>query len=282
MPEILGQTRKRGGSIRRTGGRLVFEHEEEYFVMADTLSQDHDEILLTAGLPVAGLTVHDRALCNGKSATSDPIQPLLWTVTATYSSEVEEGGNESQENQGGDPTAFIPIAELAYESYQDVSILDASGTPVLNSANQPFETGFLRPRTLVRLDFEQFEPTSVTDEDIAERNETVNSAEFKGKAAKTLKLSVRSAAIGWYYGYRVWRIGYSLTYKKDTWRRTRLDIGNSYLSGGTLLPYLDNDGNRIVGNLNGSGAKASVGTAPTILYFDEMESLNFSDFLRIT
>lgn len=282
MPTILGQKRKRGGSIRRTGGQLVFEHQEEYFVEADTLSQDYDDILLTPGLPVAGLTIKDNAICTGKSAESDPINPLIWNVTVDFSSEVQDNQNGSEEGQTGDPTAFIPIAELAYETYSDVSLIDADGDPVVNSAGQPFETGFMRPRTLVRYDFEQFEPTTTTDDDIADRNETVNTSTFKGKAAKTLKLSVRSATIGYYFGYRVWRIAYSLTYKKDTWRRTRLDIGNSYLSGGNLLPYLDNQGNRIVGNLNGSGAKATAGTAPSILYFDEMTAIDFSDFLRIT
>ena len=71
-----------------------------------------------------------------------------------------------------------------------------------------------------------------------------------------------------------------MVYKPDDWKLKVLDIGNSYLSGGTLQPYLDEEGNRIVGGLNGSGGKVTVGNAPSIKEFDKFEAISFS-FLRV-
>jgi hypothetical protein len=58
------------------------------------------------------------------------------------------------------------------------------------------------------------------------------------------------------------------------------DIGNSYLSGGVLVPFEDSEGNRIVGNLNGSGGKITDGNPPSTLTKDIFEAISFS-FLRV-
>jgi hypothetical protein len=54
-----------------------------------------------------------------------------------------------------------------------------------------------------------------------------------------------------------------------------------YLEGGTHKAYLDDDGNVMLGGLNGLGAKVAPGTAPAVLEFDMYEELAFADFLRV-
>lgn len=283
MPLLRGQSRKRGYKIRKSGISLTVEFEIEYYVLADSVDQPLIEIINTPGIPLIGdQDGPTRAV--GHSADNDPNNALLYTVTIEYSSEVDDdsSGASQQGQDFGDPTLWVPIAEFAFETYSEVRLTDAAGNAVVNSAKQPFETGIPQKRSIVRYDFDQFEPGTTDLDTISDRNETVNDAIFVGKAAKTLLLTIRKATFGFYFGFRAWRIGYSLGYKKDDWRVKRLDIGNTFLSGGVLKPYEDDEGNRIVGPLDGAGAKQTAGTAPAILNFDTYATSTFSDFLRVT
>jgi len=109
----------------------------------------------------------------------------------------------------------------------------------------------------------------------------VNSAEFKGKAIKTLLCTVLSSVIGFYYGNRCRLTKYALRYNDKTWKHKRLDVGTVYLESGKLRPYLDDNGNVILGGLNGSGAKVSPGTKPSVLEFDQYSEVAFATFLRV-
>ena len=279
---ILGEKREGSGSIRKQGKRLVFEEQYSYIVQASDKNATRLAVLSTAGIPRVGLTLSAGgfAICQSVDCNRDPVNPVIWHVTANFSSDVQEDTSGANESQSGDPTVWQPIAELSFETFTEVVAEDQSGTAIANSAGQPFSSGISLTRTLVRYDFEQFEPAGTSIDTIAGRNETVNLGTFQGKSAKTLKLTVRSASLGYYYGYKVWRIAYSMVYKPDDWKLKVLDIGNSYLSGGTLQPYLDEEGNRIVGGLNGSGGKVTVGNAPSIKEFDKFEAISFS-FLRV-
>jgi len=279
---ILGETREGSGSIRKQGKRLVFEEQYSYIVQTTDKTTTRLAVLSTPGIPRVGLTLSAGgfAICQSVTANRDAVNPVIWHVTANFASDVQEDTSGANESQSGDPTVWQPIAELSFETFTEVVAEDQSGTAIANSAGQPFGSGISLTRTLVRYDFEQFEPVSTSIDTIAGRNETVNSGTFQGKAAKTLKLTVRSASLGYYYGYKVWRIAYSMVYKPDDWQLKVLDVGNCYLSGGTLQPYLDDQGNRIVGGLNGSGGQVTAGNPPDILTFDKFEAISFS-FLRV-
>lgn len=279
---ILGETREGTGSIRKQGKRLVFEEQYTYIVQTDDKNTSRLAVLAAPGIPRVGLSLSAGgfAVCQSVDANRDATNPVIWKVTANFASDVQEDTSGASESQSGDPTVWQPLAELSFETFTEVVAEDQSGTAIANSAGQPFGAGIQLTRTLVRYDFEQFEPSSTSIDTIAGRNETVNIGTFSGKSAKTLKLTVRSATLGYYYGYKVWRIAYSMVYKPDDWRLKVLDIGNSYLSGGTLQPYLDDEENRIVGGLDGSGGKVTAGDPPEILYFDKFEAISFS-FLRV-
>lgn len=275
---LLGQKRTGGGSVKKNGKTLVYEESYRFFVQTDDPLTTRYEVLSSNAVPKVNVTVGGGGftICNSVDAERDEDNATLWHVDATFSSDIQEDNSGANESQSGDPTTWVPIAELAFETFTEVSYTDANGDPFDNSAGIPFASGIPLVRTLTRYDFAQFEPATTKIDTIADRNETVNAGTFKGRAAKTLRLQVKGAALGYYYGYRVWRVNYSLTYKPDTWKFKVLDVGNTYLDAGVFKPYLDNDGNRMVGPLDGSGGKA---TTASILEFDKYDDISFS-FLR--
>jgi hypothetical protein len=204
-------------------------------------------------------------------------------VTCEFSSEVEEktGGNQGSPYTA--PTAWVPVYETKFERFQEVVNKDLSDDPIVNSAGQSFPEAITVTRKIPMWEFFQFEPSSVTDEVIIARSETVNNATFRTRPAGTLLLTVLTSVIGFYYGTRLRLTQYNIRYNKKGWQHQRLDVGTASLDGGQLKPYFDNDQdqNIILGGLNGAGGKVAAGVEPAILTFDIYDEINFSSFLRV-
>lgn len=283
MPTLQGKNRVGSGRIRSQAGRPIYEVSYSYLVSADSVFQAELQIMAAAGVPLVNQTVDQTglAICRNKSATRRSDSSLLWDVVCDFSSEIEEGVGGSG---GGDtsqaPTEWIPIRETKFERYQEVVTRDYSNASIANSAGQAFETGLTITRHIPIWEFYQFEPATVTDEQIIDRSETVNSATFKGKAAKTLLCVVLSSVVGLYYGNRLRLSQYQLKYNARDWRHKRLDVGTQYKSGTTLLDFTSTDGTVMLGSLDGSGAKQAAGTAPAVRQFDQYPTNTFS-FIRI-
>ena len=83
MPTIVGNSERREGSmrLRSAQGRLVYEFDYTYLVLADSKFQERYEILLTNGLPIPQVHFKDSAVCQSSDAQRDSINPLLWHVT---------------------------------------------------------------------------------------------------------------------------------------------------------------------------------------------------------
>lgn len=280
---IVGASTKREGatSLRSSGGIAVLDETYIFIVEATAKDEPYLNVLATSGLPVPGVSISSSGygICRSLSGERWSDNPYYWTITAEYSSEVEE--NQSSQDPRSDPQVWIPIYETKFERLQEISTTDTNGASIANSAGAPFETGVTLSRFIPIWEFFQFESAMVTDEQIIERNETVNEDVFKGRAAKTLLLTIVSSTVGFYYGNRVRFSKYQLRYNSKEWTHKRLDVGTTYKSGTDLLPYTDKYNNVILGSLNGSGAKQAVGTAPAELTFDIYPSVRFADFLRI-
>jgi len=283
MPnEILtGQpTRERDFSIRSVGGLPVVDESYSWIVKSDTRFATTSYIASTPGLPVVNQSVSPNGIgiCRSLNAVQNESNSLYWNVTAEYSSAVDERSNV--QNPQVDPVTWVPVYETKFERLQEVVTRDRNGDPTVNSAGQPFDNGLTVSRFIPIWEFYQIEPP-ISDEVVIARNETVNSATFKGRAAATLLLTIMSSVVGFYYGQKRRLTQYSLRYNVRTWKHKRLDVGTVYKSGSDLLPYTDKYGNVITGGLNGSGAKVTVGTDPSVLLFDMFDELDFSTFLRI-
>lgn len=278
--EIIGEKRAGEGRIRSSGGVAIFEETYEYLVKSDNKENSRINIITTPGLPVVNVTqsAFGFTICKTKDATRREENPLYWDVTCEFSSEVDE--RQSGQDPETDPTEWLPIYETKFERLQEVVTKDLDDDAIANSAGQPYETGLTISRFIPVWEFYQFEAASITDEQVIDRNEVINSTTFKGRAAETLLLSVMSSVVGFYYGSRRRLTQYSLKYNSRKWTHKRLDVGTVYLSGGVHLPYLDDEGNMMLGALDGAGAKQPVGTAPAVREFDMYPQISFS-FLRV-
>jgi hypothetical protein len=277
---ILGEHRSGGIKIRSAGGIPKIDETYIFRVQAANKNVSRFNIVQIPGLPIVNQTVSSYGLtvCRSKTAERSEENPLFWEVTCEFSSEVEEG--QGGQDEQTPPTEWTPVYETKFERRQVVVTRDQAGTAIANSAGQPFENGLTVSRFLPVWEFFQFEPATVSDETVIGRNEVVNSGSFRGRAAKTLLCTVVSSQIGFYYGQPLRFTRYRLVFDYMTWQHRRLDVGTVFLSGGNLNAYTDNDGNVILGGLNGSGAKVAAGSPPAIRAFDMYPSVSFSSFLR--
>lgn len=280
MPTLQGQNRVGSGRLRSQSGRPVYETSYSYLVQADSLNQPELEIMAAPGMPLINITQDPTglAVCKSKAATRRSDSSLLWDVVCDFTSEVEEGIGSSDPSE--DPVVWVPEYETKFERYQEVVTKDFSGTVIANSAGQAYETGLTITRHIPIWEFWQFEPATVTDQQIIARSETVNSTTFQGCAAKTLLCIVLSSVIGTYYGNRRRLTQYQLKYNVRDWKHKRLDVGTQYKSGTTLLDFTSSDGSIMLGSLNGSGGKQAAGTGPAIMTFDQYATNTF-EFIRI-
>jgi hypothetical protein len=278
---FLGEQRPGKISIRSSGGAPVLDETYHYLVRADSTTANRLSVLATTGVPVVGVTFSPGgfAICKSVDAVRREDQVLYWDITADFSSDVDD--RQSSQNPGGsDPTTWIPVYETKFERLQEIMTKDSSDVAVANSAGQPFENGIIRARFIPIWELFQFESASVTDEQVLERNEVVNDATFRGRLEKTLLCTVMSSVIGYYYGASRRLTKYSIRYNKQTWKHKRLDVGTVYLDAGAHKPYLDSAGNVMLGGLDGSGAKVTIGEPPAVLEFDQFPVVAFDTFLR--
>jgi hypothetical protein len=310
MPTILSNKLDGNVRSRRKGDQLTIEQDWHFLIKADSFDQDRASILHgTSGVPqwntLYGSYGMMMSSADGDRMTEDP---LLWNCVYHLSNVVEEGNDRDPSNgnqQTGDPTVWIPQVELGFEDYDEVlrASLDFSPSekhenvggpdPIgynarkwVNSAGQPYDTGFVRRRRIISRQFTQFEkmsgPGAKTIDQILDWNDTINDREYLGRPKRTLKLTIDKLGIGTYYSTRCFRIDMSLHFKKDDWRLKQLDVGWHYKVGTDLVPFKDKTGAPILGALDGLGGKAVNQDDPGIRYHKEHEDLNFSTILRVT
>lgn len=282
---ILDNATKRVGSasIRSNKGTPTYECQYSYTVVCTAKDEPYSSVLSATGLPSVGITPDPTgyAVCTGKSGTRWEQNPLYWDVVCDFSSEIDDSSG-SGGDPSSDPTTWVPLYETKFERYQEVVTRDYSGTAVANSAGQPFPNGMTITRHIPVWEFFQIEASTVTDNQILNRIDVVNTSSFtRGGttyAAKTLLCNVLSSVIGRYYGTLRRLTQYQIKYKADKWTHKRIDCGTGYLSGGVLKPYLI-DGVVVNGALDGSGNKQSPTIPPVLREFDMYQAVSFS-FLR--
>lgn len=286
MPSYLkdnSPTRDGGFTIRSVSGLPVIDETYSFIVVVEAANVPYSAVYTTPGLPVVNVTRSPQGLgvCRSKVCRRWTQNPLYWTVTCEFSSAVDE--RSQTQDPEIDPVTWVPVYETKHERVLENFTRDRKGKIVANSAGRPFSNGLLMPRYLTIWEFYQIE-SAVSDETIADRNETINDTAFKGRAPNTLLCIILSSVVGFYYGQRRRLTHYQLKWNKNDWIHKRLDVGTTYISGFTdEMPYTDKYGNIILGGLDGTGSgdKVAVGQPPGIVNFDQLDKVNFNDFLRI-
>lgn len=280
---VLQDKREGDVNVSLRDGMPIYQATWHYRLIAASPAMTRKEVLQFPGVPVVGDTVDDDAfgVCESVRADRSAENPIIWDITAIFTTlvmTVDVGG--TQGNPSSDPTTWTPRRKTIFYQKDHWFYKDTLNKLYLNSAGQ-WLTGIpARKRTLVAWRFVQFEPATVTDEQIADRNEKTNASTFKGKAARTLLCCVEDSEIGNYYGRWLRLTQYLLKYDPLTWDTERYDVGTVYKSGSDWLPWLDKAGNVVEGGLDGSGGKVAIGTDPAKLTFRDYATDSFS-FLRI-
>lgn len=285
---LAGSERRVGsGSLRKTSDGLVYESQMEFTVVASSKYDDRGTILTATGLPTIGDSQDGPAICQSLDAERSEVNPAYWIVKATFSSAVNQSTHGAPAlGNGGTiphPTEFVPIISIGMTYREEVLERDLDDNAIENSAGTPFSTGLTVNRAIPTFEFEQFESDSLTLDAIVARHETINTSSFGGFAAKTLLLKVKAAEIGFYYGYRVWRVSYSIEYDKNTWTQELADIGPYYYDAVDDLFYTFEDvfGNPIIGKLNGTSGYLDPQTDQTVFRsFEIYPDIDFSTFIR--
>lgn len=287
MPSVIGEMREGSASIKKGNGTsLTFTSQFHFLVIADSPTTSREEILLgTPGLPIVGVVYGlIQATCTGISAKRNPKNVLYWDVTCDFDTGREDQKQNPSDPDNPDPTTWLPVFVIdSFETKQRVLTFDKSSVPVpcVNSAHQPFREPLTENLTLCAFTFTQFEDPSQDINAIMDRNESVNSITFTGRDARTLKLNVTGAELGYYVGVPAWRCTYKVTYDPDTWDVDMIDCGPNQLDGTGLIPCKDKNGVRIIGNLNGSGVQQDQDDDPFVIIFRTYKELDFNAFIRV-
>jgi len=173
----------------------------------------------------------------------------------------------------------VPIYKGKIQTVPEVMYKDFSDPPLpyLNSAFAKFPEPLVVNRPIIVYEFTQFEPATITDEQIGDRNDTINSVDHRGFDAQTLHLSIPEFERGFFFGFPAVRIQYRVAYKKNKWLNRPIDAGYEfYTTDGTVWSKEKSD---TLCLLNPNGTKRPEREDPLYLEFKQFLEIPFS-FLR--
>jgi len=321
---IVGGGERIPGSsgVRFQGNQIVNTHVVKWMVDAGAFDVSSDprrvdsystrnKILYDNGgvLPLPGITVApDGSVCISLEAVRHEKNPRYWEVTAEFgqaeTKQKAPGGNNPNPN----PTTWIPVWEMGYETYEIEEPFDARGYCFRNSQGKTFVPGIRRTHTIVCHDFFQYDLDTIPEDVIADRNGVMNAFDFKGFKKYTLLLTVRSSARGFFNGYPARRTDYTVKYKKGIqggfkvtpdgttwndapateysgWRQMTPDVGPIYVDDGEDKAFrTTGDGQATMANLDGAGNVTGISGGiydpPALLSYWDFPAVDFHSFLR--
>ena len=237
---LRGEKPARKGQLQATREGMTYSVDRDYYVLSDVKNESELNVLATTGLPLIGISSlagFPGSICRSLSPQQNDKQPQLWTVTANFSTQPI---NQETPNTGPggtpnpNPTTWVPIYRGQLQYYPEVVYEDFSPTPkkYVNYAGVPFSEPLTITRPIIVYDFWQYEASTVTDKDIGDRNDCINSsAVTRGSVTYpeyTLKVSIPEFERGYYFGYQAVRIHYQVAYKPSKWTIKPLQVGYEY------------------------------------------------------
>jgi hypothetical protein len=270
---LKGFKKGKGGKLSKTERGTVYTESMTAIVISNIPNESPYNVCLTSGLPKVGI---DRlpptnAVCVDLDPKQDELSPYVWRVGIEYSTETDQ----QDTGEDPDPTTWVPIYKGKIQTYPEVLHRDFSTPPkpYLNSARSKFTEPLIVNRPVIVYEFTQYEPATITDIQIGDRNDTVNSAEVKSFPAQTLKLSITEFERGYYFGFPAVRISYAASYKKNKWLNVPYDMGYEYILSDKKIP------SETLVFLNPDGTLKSDQTFPLSLEFKQFREIPFT-FLR--
>lgn len=237
-PVLTLSNEKRQGKVTlgTKSGMLTANETYFYYIKSDTKDVTRLQVLQTVGLPIPGKTVSPSGLgvCKSLDADRSDKNPLIWWVTAMFSSDIDKADFNELDT---DPEEWVPEYETFLEPAEETLLRDRDNKPFINGAGIPYSESIVAPYDNLRWDFFQLESPLITDEQIADRNNTTNRIAFRNRLPHTCLLKVRKSVVGFYYGSRRRLVEYSITWDRNNWHVKQPNLGDRFLFKGTMYPY---------------------------------------------
>ncbi len=279
---VKGWKKGMGGKFSKTKEGPVWTETRTAVIYSSIKNENPFAVLSTTGLPQVGLSTLPglaQAICTSVDPKQDTTSPYLWLVDCEYSTQTEKQDTNSS---NPDPTTWLPIYSGKVETYPEVMYKDFSATPkkYINSAGSKFPEPLVVNRPVIVYDFFQYEANSVTDKQIGDRNDTINSDTVRAGMfpIHTLKCTVSGFERGYFYGMAAVKINYSVAYKKSEWLNRPLDMGYDYFPTAKAAGVTRLQSATLV-SLNTNGTAKSDEQDPDELEFIGFRPISFA-FLR--
>jgi hypothetical protein len=232
---LKGRRKGTTGKLSKSGGKIVYTETWLYCVISDIINESPLNVINTPGLPQIEYSSAPNTggicVCTGLDPKQNAQSPYVWEVTVEFSTDTKD---QDTNNNNPDPTQWKPLYEGKVETYPEVMYQDFSPTPLryVNSAKSKFPEPLIVNRPIIVYDFFQYEPATLTDIAIGDRNDTINDAAARnGMFPKySLKCTISNFERGWFYNTACVRVNYSIAYKKSLWLNKPLDVGYEYYS----------------------------------------------------
>lgn len=307
---IVGSSEGREGkSGCRANGRTIENyHTFHYLIDAGSKTETRENILYSGVLPFAGITTRaDGSVCSNVEIVRDTKNAQYWHGVVEYSTRSND--QDVGSGDAADPMTWTPIWKIDNALQDFVTPIDFNGVPILNSAKQPFDQGLVQTKTISTFRFAQYEPDTLTEADIAARNNSTNDADFNGFDKFTLKLTIEGSERGSYANVSARKIFYRIDYYQGDaagtfkewdsgstewvdsttdsgWLEVRADVGPTYVDAGIRKRATTDQGHLDQFNLNGAGGWVGAGgdnnqLPPAYLAFQKLRPLDFELFLRV-
>lgn len=268
-PNIAAEQRKREGDS--TANRKVREHTRVVTITTTSLSNEFD-ILGFPGVPQRWdfHPVDGAARCIHVKPEQDKSNPYVWYITCQYSSDytledfddptytLPEVSWETEERQVPVPGTLKTKAVVSTTTDKAGKVKTTTTTVnwvdlCRNSAGQIFDPPPMYDRAdpvlVVDIILTSFNP------DVAlTYNNSINSDPFLGGDPGQFRCKILAKRFQWRDQYR-WRITYRFAYRAEGWQPQILDSGPKYrpADGADPVPFIDQDGNPMIGLLDGHG-----------------------------
>ena len=259
-------------------GRVIASHQATYVVEMDTESQRESTVARVAGVPYIGMPspILLGAICTKRGIRE--VGPKTFEVDATFSNDV----GSATEPDNGNPWDRVPEWSWSFETRDKVLTADAQlgSKAIANSAGELLEPVTVQ-EALPVLTIKRYE-LRFDGQTILDYVNKVNSSSFWGAAAGKALMAGINASPKQLDGTRVWQVQYQIKFAigADGWKLKLLDQGSYYWSGAVnasdKLHFVDDQFNRVTGNLDGSGNESTSST-PTFVQFNQYDDTNFND-----
>lgn len=213
--------RKRGRQLTYEGGdgTINVNWPLVYDVRDSTATLTESQILESAGLPKINQIVQVDGsripvACKRKEAVEDVAKKGYWTVTCHCDNLPGKAsqalGTGESEDDPTDPTQWTVIVDPSFETTEVLIETDVFGNAIENFAGRPYADAKTRRALVTVLPFTQYEPASLTLDQITERNDTISDGIYLGKAKGAWHLSIEDSDLVYKNGLLCWRIDYKL------------------------------------------------------------------------